>query len=171
MHGQMSAFTLAPERGFAISIFTNASTGALLCGDVVRWSFDRILGVTEEAPRPLRLSSEQLDEYAGEYVFGLVQVEHREDHLVLRRKGIPGAELMAEAPPPIRLGFYDQDCVFDLDEAGGASSRGKFLRDADGQIRHLHHGGRLLPRFEGGESLETLIEAPVGRITRRPGPG
>ena len=33
------------------------------------------------------------------------------------------------------------------------------LRDAEGRIRHLHYGGRLTPRFEGGESLETLRAA------------
>jgi CubicO group peptidase (beta-lactamase class C family) len=157
MNGQMSAFTLVPERGLAISIFTNASSGALLCGDMVRWTFERLLGVKDEAPRVLRLSSEQLDEYAGAYAFGLMQVERQEDHLVLRRKGIPGSELMEEPPAPIRLGFYDRDCIFDLDEP--ASSRGRFLRDAEGRIQHLHHGGRLTPRFQEGESLETLLAA------------
>ena len=103
MNGQMSAFTLAPERGFAISIFTNASSGGLLCGDIERWSFDHLLGVKDDLPSALRLSSEQLDE--------------------------------------------PQD----------AGSRGRFLRDAEGRIRHLHYGGRLTPRFEGGESLETLL--------------
>lgn len=157
MNGQMSAFTLAPERRFAISIFSNASSGALLCGDIERWVFDRLLGVREDAPKALRLSSDQLEEYAGAYAFGLLQVERQEDHLVLRREGIPGSELMEEAPPPIRLGFYDRDCIFDLDEPEATGSRGRFLRDADGRIRHLHHGGRLMPRFEGGESLETLL--------------
>jgi CubicO group peptidase (beta-lactamase class C family) len=157
MNGQMSAFTLVPERGFAISIFTNASSGALLCGDMVRWTLERLLGVKDEAPRVVRLSSEQLDEYAGAYAFGLLQVERQEDHLVLRRKGIPGSELMEEPPPPIRLGFYDRDCIFDLDEPEDASSRGRFLRDTEGRIQHLHHGGRLTPRFQEGESLETLL--------------
>ena len=64
---------------------------------------------------------------------------------------------MEEPPPPIRLGFYDRDCIFDLDEPAG--SRGRFLRDAEGRIQHLHHGGRLTPRFQGGESLETLLAA------------
>ena len=159
MNGQMSAFTLAPERGFAISIFTNASSGGLLCGDIERWTFDHLLGVKDDALRALRLPSEQLDECTGAYAFGLLQVEREEDHLVMRRKGIPGSELMEETPPPTRLGFYDRDCIFDLDEPRDAGSRGRFLRDAEGRIRHLHYGGRLTPRFEGGESLETLLAA------------
>jgi len=158
MHGQMSAFTLAPERGFAISIFTNASTGALLCGDLERWTFDRLLGVGNEPPKALRLTSEQLDEYVGAYAFGLIQVERQGGHLVLRRGGIPGSELMQEEQPPLRLGFYDRDCIFDLDEPEADGSRGKFLRDAQGRIRHLHFGGRLTPLFEGGESLEALLK-------------
>jgi CubicO group peptidase (beta-lactamase class C family) len=158
MHGQMSAFTLVPERGFAISVFTNASTGALLCGDIERWTFDRLLGVRDQAPEALRLSPDQLDDYVGVYAFGLIQVERQEDHLVLRREGIPGSELMEETPPPTRLGFHDRDCVFDLDEPEDQGSRGQFLRDAEGRVRHLHFGGRLTPRFEGGESLESLLE-------------
>jgi CubicO group peptidase (beta-lactamase class C family) len=159
MNGQMSAFTLAPERDFAVSIFTNASTGGLLCGDIERWTFERLLGVRDEAPMALRLSPEQLDEYTGAYAFGLVQVDRQEDHLVLRREGIPDSELMEETTPPVRLGFYDRDCLFDLDEPEDAGSRGRFLRDAEGRIRYLHYGGRLTPRFEGGVSLETLRAA------------
>ncbi len=90
---------------------------------------------------------------------GSCRSSDEEDHLVLRRKGIPGSELMEETPPPTRLGFYDRDCIFDLDEPQDAGSRGRFLRDAEGRIRHLHYGGRLTPRFEGGESLETLLAA------------
>jgi hypothetical protein len=57
--------------------------------------------------------------------------------------------------PPVRVGFYDEDCIFDRSEP--ASVRGKFLREADGHIRHLHWGGRLIPRFEGGESWKTFL--------------
>ena len=159
MNGQMSAFTLAPERDFAISIFTNASSGGLLCGDVERWTFEHLFGVRDDAPKTLPLSSEELDEYAGAYAFGLLQVEREGDRLVLRRQGIPGSELMEETPPPVQLGFYDRDRVFDLGEPEEASGRGQFLRDAEGRVRHLHYGGRLTPRFEGGVSLETLLAA------------
>jgi len=157
MNGQISDFTLVPERDFAISVFTNADTGGLLCGDIVAWVFERLLGVSEATPAAISLSPERLDEYVGGYAFGLMQVEREEDHLVLSRKALPGSELMEEVPPPVRLGFYEPDCIFDLDEAMGA--RGKFLRDADGRVRHLHFGGRLTPRFEGGDSVETLLAA------------
>jgi CubicO group peptidase (beta-lactamase class C family) len=155
MNGQMSEFMLVPERDFAISVFTNSDTGALLCGDVVRWVLDRVLDLRVAPLTPIRVSREQLDEYTGAYAFGLVKVERDGEDLLLRREPIPGSELMAEAPPPVRVGFYDEDCIFDRSEP--ASVRGKFLREADGHIRHLHWGGRLIPRFEGGESWKTFL--------------
>jgi CubicO group peptidase (beta-lactamase class C family) len=157
MNGQISDFTLVPERRFAISVFTNSDTGGLLCGEIVRWIFDRLLGARDEAPTALSLSPEQLDEYAGQYAFGLLNVERREDHLVLSFQGIPGAELMEEERPPVRLGFSETDCIFDLDEPMG--SPGKFLRGADGRVEHLHFGLRLTPRFEGGVSVDELVAA------------
>jgi CubicO group peptidase (beta-lactamase class C family) len=157
MNGQISDFTLVPERDFAISVFTNSDTGGLLCGDVVRWTFERLLGAGDEEPTAISLSPEQLEEYTGQYAFGLLQVEREGDHLVLRRGIIPGSELMEEQTPPVRVGFSEPDCIFDLDEP--LSTSGRFLRDADGRVQHLHFGGRLTPRFEGGVSVDDLVAA------------
>ena len=76
----------------------------------------------------------------------------------LRREPIPGSELMEEVPPPVRLGFYDEDSIFDLAEPADLLSRGKFLRDPDGRVQHLHFHGRQVPRFEGGESWKTVLD-------------
>jgi CubicO group peptidase (beta-lactamase class C family) len=169
-NGQSSEFILVPEHGFAISIFTNADTGPLLCGEVARWTLERVLGLREDTPKVLPRSPEQLDEYVGGYAFGLVRIEREEDHLLLRREPIPGSELMEEVPPPVRLGFYDEDSIFDLTEPADLLSRGKFLRGPDGRIQHLHFHGRQVPRFEGGSSWATMLqgspETPQGTADR-----
>jgi CubicO group peptidase (beta-lactamase class C family) len=156
MNGQISAFILVPDRGFGISVFTNADAGQLLCPELVRWTLERVLAIREKPPTPIPRSAEQLDEYVGEYAFGLVHVAREGDHLVLSRESIPGSELMEEATPPVPLAFFAADGVFELEEPVNGS-RGQFLRNADGRVQHLHFGGRLLPRSGEGGTWKDML--------------
>ena len=146
MNGQISAFTLVPPRTFAISIMSNADKGAVLCKKVEGWVLERVLGLKDIPPEPITLSAEQLDEYAGTYAFGIVQIRRDGDHLVEERQGIPGSDLMEEGSPPERIAFYDKDLVIGLDEPS-EGAKGDFLRGDDGKITFFRWGGRILPRY------------------------
>jgi hypothetical protein len=150
MNGQISAFTMVPEQQFAITVMTNADTGAVLSKHVVSWTLEHVLGITESAPTPLERDADLLDEYVGVYAFGIVRIARKGMHLVVTRQGIPGSELMEETPPPGRLLFYEHDKVVGLDEPS-AGDRGEFLRGDDGQITFFRWGGRILPRYSINE--------------------
>src|SRR5215212_3233377 len=44
-NGQQSTFSLVPERGFAVTVLTNAQSGLLLGFEVTDWALDRFLGL------------------------------------------------------------------------------------------------------------------------------
>jgi hypothetical protein len=146
MNGQMSAFTMVPEQEFAITVMTNADTGGVLGKGIVMWTLEHVLGIKDSPLAPIQISTEKLDEYAGAYAFGVVNLIREGSHLVVTREAIPGSELMEEVPPPVRLAFYDNDAVFGLDEPS-KGDRGEFLRGDDGRITFFRWGGRILPRY------------------------
>lgn len=147
MNGQISAFTLVPPEQFAISILTNSDTGTVLCNKVEGWVLERILGIKDVPPEPITLSARELDEYAGTYAFGIVQVRRDGAYLVVERQAIPGSDLLNEASPPERIAFYDKDLVIGLDEPS-EGAKGDFLRGDDSKITFFRWGGRILPRYE-----------------------
>jgi len=151
MNGQISAFTMIPQQRFAITIMTNADTGGVLGDSLVKWVLERVLGIKDVPPTPIERPAEELEEYVGAYAFGIVQVEREGPHLVVRRKPIPGSELMEEAPLPASVAFYDKDRVVCIGETSEAGSKGAFLRGDDGKITFLHWGGRILPRYPAGD--------------------
>jgi CubicO group peptidase (beta-lactamase class C family) len=145
-NGQISAFTLIPDQRFALSIMTNSDTGTNLCSILEKWTLERVLGIVDVPPEPQERSIEELEEYAGTYAFGIVQLELDGLHLVVKRQPVPGSELMEEVPPPVRIAFYDKDLVIGLDEPS-EGAKGDFLRGDDGKITFFRWGGRILPRY------------------------
>lgn len=147
MNGQMSAFTLVPDRQFAISVCTNADAGGLLAEEVAAWAMEHGLGLAHAPLTPMARSAEELDEYAGVYAMGVITVKRTDGGLQVCRAPVPGSELMESTPPPTRIAFSAPDEIFSLDEPQSRSGRGRFLRDAAGQITALHAGGRFLMRM------------------------
>ena len=59
-NGQLSAFVLVPERGFAVTVLTNAELGARLGVEATDWALQRFLGLPRPALTPRPLSPDQL---------------------------------------------------------------------------------------------------------------
>ncbi|HEX5506362.1 MAG TPA: serine hydrolase domain-containing protein [Thermomicrobiales bacterium] len=150
-NGQLSAFVLAPSRGFALTVLTNANRGGELHGNAVEWALREYLGVADPAPEPLALSAAQLAPYAGRYRAAMTEIELtvRDDELVLQvspKGGFPKRDTPpGPPPPPTRLGVCADDRVVALDPPY-KGARGEFLRDDAGAITWLRFGGRIARR-------------------------
>src|SRR5262249_8495025 len=84
--GQDSAFTMVPERGFAVASLTNCGPNGPQFNDaIVRWALAAYLGITEQDPEPVVLSDTELAQYAGIYetIAVIATVEARDGGLVL----------------------------------------------------------------------------------------
>lgn len=148
-NGQLSAFIMAPRRGFAITVLTNANRGGELHHNVTSWALERYLGVTEPAPVPLDLTAAELEPYTGRYegLLSNAEVRLHDGGLILQvlpKRGGLSAE-PAPTPPPVRLVLLDADRVVMLDPPM-KDSRGEFLRGAEGGLTWLRVGGRILRR-------------------------
>jgi len=145
-NGQISAFMFAPERGFALTILTNANSGTELNEDVTAWALRRYLGVAEPEPTPLDRTDAQRAAYAGRYAAALTSIElvPRDGALVLELSYIgdyPGDET-PPIPPPARAALYAEDKLIVLD-GPMKGVRAEFLRGPDGGITWLRLGGRV----------------------------
>jgi hypothetical protein len=146
----MSAFRMAPERGFAVVALTNAHRGAELHAEVVTSALRAYVGAAAPDPRYRSLSEDQLRDYVGRYdaIIDDVALSVRDGELVLetvRRANALGTRPEAPIPPPVRLAFRDEDKVVALDPPM-KGNRGEFLRNPDGSIAWLRWGGRIHAR-------------------------
>lgn len=153
--GQLSAFTLSPDHGFAVVSMTNCSPhGALFNRRVVAWARERWLGVRPPAPVLAEPSAERLAELEGTYRSVAMQTEVRyvDGSLVATTRPTEAvlAQLGEDADDghePVTLHLLDGDgdrwTILDGPEEG---RRGFFTRGLDGTVSGLHAGGRFAPR-------------------------
>ena len=147
-HGQISAFRIVRDRDFAITVLTNASSGAQLHEEVVAWALDRCLGLRR--PQPQLIEMDDLGSFEGHFGGTLGDVTLRVHdgvlHAEVTRHRRPGR---GEPPvlPPAPLGFIDERTVLAI--AGPQRGmRGDLLHDIEGAHSWLRWDGRLLPRVE-----------------------
>jgi CubicO group peptidase (beta-lactamase class C family) len=160
--GHQSAFEMVPARGFALIALTNARHGSPLNDELTRWVFEAYLGLAESepattplpAPQPLRLSADELaacvgcyDAYAGtlavsvagERLLGQFSVSPALAAALLP----PGEEWPAD--PPFRFELLAGD-EFHVTDGPMQGMRGPVLYDADGRLRAIDLGRRMLIR-------------------------
>jgi CubicO group peptidase (beta-lactamase class C family) len=138
-NGQLSAFAMIPERGFAITVLTNADAGSLLHDEIVRWALTRYLDIEPAEPRPVEAPADRLREYAGRYTGALTDLAVALDGgaLVLNvtpKGGFPLKDTPAAPPPPPMHLAYTGDDRFVVLDGPMKGRRGEFLRDASGAI-------------------------------------
>jgi CubicO group peptidase (beta-lactamase class C family) len=156
--GQLSAFQLVPDRGFAIVSLTNCSPDGLLFNQrVAAWALETWLGLRAEPPVPAVPSPARLAELAGVYrtVAADVLVEDVGGRLEVRTR--LSAQLLEQLGEDADAG--DEPTWLDLVAGEGdrwvvtegveEGRSGAFIRDEDGRVVGLHAGGRYAPRLRG----------------------
>jgi CubicO group peptidase (beta-lactamase class C family) len=155
--GQQSTFEMAPERGYALTILSNAHHASVLNGEIAKWVHATCLGIVEREPEPIDVDAKTLASYAGTYerpeIFASVAVE--DVGLVMtvgytdegREQVLKELGTLVPLPDPFRIVIVGPDEYYAI-EGDYRGLRGKFLRDADGHITSVDLGGRIANRAD-----------------------
>lgn len=148
-NGQISLHTTYPEQQAAIGIVTNADVGGELARTVSRFIQSRLLGLDARDPEPVD-PGDAIEEYTGTYEREMVRIELERDGDRLTAQVTPlvrpeGWEA-SPPPPPVQIGLLEDHDAYIILEGGSTGSRGRFIRDANGQIEWMRWGGRLARR-------------------------
>ncbi|MGH2812490.1 MAG: serine hydrolase domain-containing protein [Actinomycetota bacterium] len=159
-NGQLSAFSMVPDRQFAITVLTNSTRGGELHQAVVRWAFEHYLGIEQPEVPKLRVRSEELESYAGKYVVEAsgqsFDLTARNGRLVVQLPTPPPAPDGRKPPvlPPVPLHFIAPDRVMAF-SGRMKGSRGEFVRSPSGRIQWFRLGGRIHRRVEPARARKT----------------
>ena len=146
-NGQLSAFQMVPERGFAVAVLTNANRGVELHGQVVKWTLEHYCGLHEPEQTAVPMAPDALAAYVGIYAAPLsdIAIAHHGGELiaqVMPKGGFPNRlSQLPPPPPPTRVEFIGADWIRATDEPF-AGNKAEFLRDPDGSVGWLRWGGR-----------------------------
>jgi CubicO group peptidase (beta-lactamase class C family) len=146
--GQVSNLTIAPARGFAFAILTNADHGSFVTNALTRQAVKSYLDLELPRPEPLDVSTDELAAYAGRYARPWAEIELGvlADRLVgqlVYKGGFPDQDCPpAPPPPPMTLALCAPDRLVVLD---GAFKDGivDVVRKDDGSIGWLRFSLRL----------------------------
>lgn len=145
-NGQMSAFRFIPQHDFAITVLTNASSGAALQEEIVDWVLDRHLGIRR---RPLPVTEPaDLSAFIGRYEGTL------RDATLVTQDGVPWIDLephqregrpapIKPIPSPIR---FTAPREFEAVDGSLAGMRGELFDGVGDVAMWLRWDGRLMPR-------------------------
>jgi CubicO group peptidase (beta-lactamase class C family) len=144
--GQKSAFTLVPDRDFAVAVLVNCVPNGQETKDaLVRWALEEYLDLVEPEPVVLELAPDELAQYAGTYTTDAARMDvtvagSRLDILVRLTPG--GGEPPSSINFPVGMLDGEGFVVVDGPYKG---LQGYFVRE-NGAIVSLHHIGRLSQR-------------------------
>jgi CubicO group peptidase (beta-lactamase class C family) len=150
--GQVSLFTLVPERQFGFALATNSMNGGLLAREVARDLIIQFLGNDEPEPSEIDVGRSLLPEYCGLYSATLADLEITlDDGKLMMQPHLKGGFPTQDTPPPrtspapFRVGFIGPDLIAMVDPPMH-EFRGEFLRAPDGAIAWLRWGARIQRR-------------------------
>lgn len=152
--GQMSAFIMAPERRFALTMMTNSTSGSQLVREITGWVNPNFLDFERPIPAALKMLPGLLAEYTGRYTAALQEIEMKADNdefimEVHPKGGYPTKDSPAPpAPPPSRAEFVGLDRIRMLDPPW-KDVMGEFLRNPDGAIAWFRFDSRIHARSPG----------------------
>lgn len=150
--GQLSAFVMAPDEDFAVTVLTNSTAGRIVNREVVAWTIEHYLGICQPKPAAIKLDSEDLAKFAGKYRIEasgeFLEATSKNGRLVLK---FPEPEPSDSQPvpriKPIPFDFVAPDKI--VAAAGPyAGTRADFLRSPTNRIVWLRFGGRLYRRVK-----------------------
>ncbi|MGH2443154.1 MAG: serine hydrolase domain-containing protein, partial [Chloroflexota bacterium] len=163
-NGQHSAFTMAPERGFAVASLTNCGPNGSEFNDlIVKWALEEYIGVVQRDPEPVAMSDADLAKYTGVYetIAVVCTVVVHESGLALTPEMKPevraqlreAGEEIPEETVTYQLGMLaGPGDRYVVSEGAAKGMTGYFARNTSGLVDRVHVGGRLATRVEGSES-------------------
>jgi CubicO group peptidase (beta-lactamase class C family) len=165
-NGQQSAFLMAPDAGFAITVLTNSMSGARLHTNAVKFALERYLGVIDADPEPIEAPRAQLEAFTGRYGGAMQDLEVKLDDEGLSLTITPNesAPRLSEAAPPVQT-YRIAPCGVDRFVGVSGLARGQegeLVRTFAGEKPWLRWGLRL---YRPGAKRE------VGRTIRGKGGG
>lgn len=153
--GQLSAFQMVPERDFAVTVLTNSMNGGYLHRDIVKWTLEHYLGVTEPEAEGLDLPAEELAAYAGTYETdgGWIDITVVKDHLEVRSRPNERTLKQMEAmgrpykddQPPTEIKLMPDD-MWVVISGAAKGSKGEFVM-RNGSVEAINLGGRLAKKL------------------------
>jgi CubicO group peptidase (beta-lactamase class C family) len=154
--GQCAAFFFVPERGFALTLLTNATSGAMLRNDLVfdDWALERFAGLHNPPAVPLALPAARLAPYEGRYVAREIspppgEAEETWFELSAADGRLRAQMIAGEITAEISFAFYRDNYVVALYPDGRPSAgRGNFVPGPDKHIAWFSYNGRLHARQE-----------------------
>jgi CubicO group peptidase (beta-lactamase class C family) len=155
--GQHSGFAFVPERGFALAVLTNATSGTLLRTDLLDgdWALERFAGLHNRPAVPRTLTPAQLAPYEGDYWAQAIAPppgDAEETAITMRADGGRlHARLVAGDAPAVEgtFAFYRDDHIVALYADGRPTpGRSDFVRGPDGRVAWFRFGGRLHRRLD-----------------------
>lgn len=150
-YGQQSAFVLVPERGFGVTVLTNADSGAVLGEEVANWALDRFLGLRQELPATQPAPVEVLADYVGEYTLA-------EGERIVVEAGAGGLTTTVLGQG-LDLGWVSDDRF--LTAVSGLSQQIDFERDKSGRVGWMRLSGRMYAKVE--DAATPAARSPSGR--------
>jgi CubicO group peptidase (beta-lactamase class C family) len=146
-NGQQSTFSLVPERGFAVTVLTNAQAGLLLGFAVTDWVLDRFLGLAPPLLATVPVDPARLAEYLGEYAFpdALDTIRIREENGDLKLVTSSPLLALGQAEIKVPLRMVGDDVA--IGEFMGVPLYADFVRDDAGTVAWVRFLGRLVPRI------------------------
>src|SRR5215217_6971043 len=145
--GQQSTFSLVPERGFAVTVLTNAQTGLLLTFEITDWAVDRFLGLQPPpALRTVPVDPARLAEYSGEYALpdAAETIQIREENGALHL--VTSSSLLVPGQAEVALPLHTVGDDLAAAEFMGVPLFTEFVRDDAGTVAWVRFLGRLVPR-------------------------
>jgi CubicO group peptidase (beta-lactamase class C family) len=152
--GQCAAFFFVPERGCALTLLTNATSGPMLRNDLVYddWALERFAGLHNPPAVPLALPAARLAPYEGLYLAREIspppwEAEETWFELSAADGRLRARMIAGESTGEFGLAFYRDNYVVALYPDGRPSAgRGNFVPGPDNRIAWFSYNGRLHAR-------------------------
>lgn len=147
-NGHLSSFELAPSRGFALTLLTNADTGRGLRPFVSELLRHHFLGISPASPPSLPLDASVVASYTGRYAQAIARLDVAADASGLVVQEVPALFRTDDAltPPPVQAVSIAPD-RFAILHGERRGETIEFLRGPAGEIDWMRWDGRISRRI------------------------
>ncbi len=148
-NGFQAHLDIVPSRAFAVVVLTNSGRGAACYREIVKWIFERYLGLTKPEADTVELGDAALVEFAGSYSQPLADIHVTVEDGGLRLDAVSKSALADSdedrTMPPVHAMPLGGD-KFRVVGGAGDGSPVDFFRNEDGSMRFIRYGGRVSDR-------------------------